>query len=312
MLGGGRKPLIQSFGTEPQAVVEHCLAANRIRKERDTRLTAVMVLFGLLFLPGLLLWLRRLPAPRGRSPKREDKRAGALGTALLVAVGVLAVLFLIKLPFSGFWALYAARHDRRPGRRLVAGQADLRAHREGPARPLGRPAGRRRRRRQGPRGGARQPRTRPRAEQLRQDLAKLTAEQQSNSSSTPAPRAYSAWAPAGAAGSSPRSWSPTRARQGDPPVPQLGRHTGDPRPAAACWSAARCNTGGFPTPSVTALDRHAGRRERRRGRPARGHRRGGLPGQGPRDTADLQQAAVRRRQPALPGRPVRRSGTASW
>ena len=35
MLGSGRKPLIQSFGTEPQVVVEHCLAANNIRKARD-------------------------------------------------------------------------------------------------------------------------------------------------------------------------------------------------------------------------------------------------------------------------------------
>ncbi len=52
MLGPGRKPLIQSFGSEPQFVVEHCLAANNIRRERDNRLTAVTVLCGLLFLPG--------------------------------------------------------------------------------------------------------------------------------------------------------------------------------------------------------------------------------------------------------------------
>src|SRR5205823_13775409 len=57
MLGGGRKPLIQSFGTEPQTVVEHCLSATRLRKQRDAQLTVIMVLFGLLFLPGVLLWL---------------------------------------------------------------------------------------------------------------------------------------------------------------------------------------------------------------------------------------------------------------
>ncbi|SCD54801.1 hypothetical protein GA0115246_102991, partial [Streptomyces sp. SolWspMP-sol7th] len=57
LLGGGRKPLIQSFGMEPQVVVEHCLAANSIRRARDTRLTVIMVLFGVLFLPGLLLYL---------------------------------------------------------------------------------------------------------------------------------------------------------------------------------------------------------------------------------------------------------------
>src|SRR3954451_14660604 len=57
MLAPGRAALIQSFGTEPQVVVEHCLAANTIRRERDNRLTTVMVLCGLLFLPGLLVWL---------------------------------------------------------------------------------------------------------------------------------------------------------------------------------------------------------------------------------------------------------------
>ncbi|WP_369245258.1 hypothetical protein [Streptomyces sp. R41] len=106
MLGAGRKPLIQSFGTEPQVVVEHCLAANRIRRERDNWLSAVMVLCGLLFLPGLLVWLLVFQI-RTQIAKREDKRASALATTLLVAVGALAVLFLIRMPFTGFWALYA-------------------------------------------------------------------------------------------------------------------------------------------------------------------------------------------------------------
>jgi len=106
MLGAGRKPLIQSFGTEPQVVVEHCLAANNIRRERDNWLSAVMVLCGLLFLPGLLVWLLVFQI-RTQIAKREDKRASALGTTLLIAVGALAVLFLIKMPFTGFWAWYA-------------------------------------------------------------------------------------------------------------------------------------------------------------------------------------------------------------
>ncbi|MFI6349663.1 hypothetical protein [Streptomyces sp. NPDC050560] len=105
MLGGGRAPLIQSFGMEPQVVVEHCLAANRIRKERDTRLTAVMVLCGVLFLPGLLAWLlvfqlRRLVA------KASGRRSSALATALLVGFGVFAALILWKLPIHGFWGWY--------------------------------------------------------------------------------------------------------------------------------------------------------------------------------------------------------------
>ena len=106
MLGGGRSPLIQSFGTEPQVVVEHCLAANRIRKERDSWLTAVMVLTGLIFLPGLLIWLLVFQIRRTIA-KASDKRAGALATTLLIGVGALAVIFLIKMPFTGFWAWYA-------------------------------------------------------------------------------------------------------------------------------------------------------------------------------------------------------------
>ncbi|AXK32361.1 hypothetical protein DVA86_06570 [Streptomyces armeniacus] len=105
LLGGARKPLIQSFGTEPQAVVEHCLAANRIRKARDTRLTVVMVIFGLLFLPGVLLWLLTFQLRRSIAGA-QDKRVGAFGMAALVAVGVLAVLFLIKLPYGGLLGLY--------------------------------------------------------------------------------------------------------------------------------------------------------------------------------------------------------------
>ncbi|MCT2588595.1 hypothetical protein LHJ74_01300 [Streptomyces sp. N2-109] len=105
MLGGARKPLIQSFGTEPRAVVEHCLAANRIRKERDARLTVVMVIFGLLFLPGVLLWLLAFQLRRSIAGS-QNKRVGAFGTAALVGLGVLAVIFLIRLPFEGFWALY--------------------------------------------------------------------------------------------------------------------------------------------------------------------------------------------------------------
>lgn len=104
-LGGSRKPLIQSFGMEPQTVVEHCLAANRIRKERDQRLTVVTVVCGILFLPGLLVWLgvfqlRRMLASGTR------RSAGPIGTLLLAAVGVLAVICLLFLPFDGVLGWY--------------------------------------------------------------------------------------------------------------------------------------------------------------------------------------------------------------
>ncbi|KIF73563.1 membrane protein [Streptomyces sp. 150FB] len=105
MLGKGRNALIQSFGTEPQTIVEHCLAANRIRKERDKKLTAVTVVFGVIFLPGLLIWLGVFMLRRNLAGAK-NKGAGAIGTLLLLAVGALAVLFLVKLPFNGFLGLY--------------------------------------------------------------------------------------------------------------------------------------------------------------------------------------------------------------
>ncbi|MGW2017293.1 hypothetical protein [Streptomyces sp. NPDC001927] len=105
MLGGARKALIQSFGTDPQPVVEHCLAATGIRKRRDVKLTLVTFVFGVLFLPGLLLWLgviqlRRLVAGS------ENKRTSAVGTVILVVAGLLAVLVLIKLPITGVLSIY--------------------------------------------------------------------------------------------------------------------------------------------------------------------------------------------------------------
>ncbi len=105
MLGGARKPLIQSFGTEPQAVVEHCLAATRLRKQRDSQLTVVMVVFGVLFLPGLLIWLVIFQAKKWITDQK-DKRAQALSTALLVAGAGLLLLFLVRLPFTGIAGIY--------------------------------------------------------------------------------------------------------------------------------------------------------------------------------------------------------------
>ncbi|MEU0682753.1 MULTISPECIES: hypothetical protein [Streptomyces] len=179
MLGSGRAPLIQSFGTQPQVVVEHALAAHRIRRERDNWLTAVMVLCGLLFLPGLLVWLLVFQI-RTTMAKRDDKRAGALATALLVGVGALAVLFLLRMPFSGFWAWYARAAVLAP----VVGWFWAKQICERTARDL--------RERwdsllSGSSIGAKVPEAVPSspgetaAEQLRQSLARLSAEQQSNS-----------------------------------------------------------------------------------------------------------------------------------
>ncbi|WP_043684025.1 hypothetical protein [Streptomyces xylophagus] len=181
MLGPGRQPLIQSFGTEPQAVVEHALAANNIRRARDNRLSMVMVLCGLLFLPGLVIWLLIFQL-RSLIDKRtqKNKRAGALATTLLVGVGAVAVIFLIKMPFTGFWAWYARACVVLP----VVGWLWAKQICENTAKDL---RGRWDSLLSGSSVGAKVPEAVPtspgetQAEQLRQSLAKLSAEQQSNS-----------------------------------------------------------------------------------------------------------------------------------
>ncbi|SHM50529.1 hypothetical protein SAMN05216499_111197 [Actinacidiphila paucisporea] len=180
MLGGGRKELVQSFGVEPQTVVEHCLAANRIRQERDSRLTLVMGVFGVLFLPGLLIWLGAFQLRRSLAGlKAGGNRYGTLGGAVLAVTIGLAALFAIKPPFSGFWHQYfrvmmiapiigwywAKRICERTARDLRDRWSGLLA---------------------GTAVGAKIPEAVPRnpnqlrAETLRQSLAKLSAEQSSN------------------------------------------------------------------------------------------------------------------------------------
>ncbi|MFH8367071.1 hypothetical protein [Streptomyces sp. NPDC018031] len=177
MLGGARGQLIQSFGIEPQTVVEHCLAANRIRKQRDTRLTGLMVVFGLLFLPGVLLWLGAFQLRRTMAGS-QDKRIGAAGTAAMVVLAGLAVLFMLKLPFTGFWGIYLRAMLVAPvigwwlAKRICERTAeDLRERWSGLLSGGG--------------VGAKVPEAVPSApggaaEQLRKGLEKLTAEQYSN------------------------------------------------------------------------------------------------------------------------------------
>jgi hypothetical protein len=105
MLGGARKALIQSFGAEPQPVVEHCLAATHLRRQRDAKLTLITFFCGILFLPGLLLWLGVVQLRRIAAGS-ENRRTGALGTAVLWAAGLFGVLVLVKLPFDGFLTNY--------------------------------------------------------------------------------------------------------------------------------------------------------------------------------------------------------------
>ncbi|MEU6310501.1 hypothetical protein [Streptomyces sp. NPDC047014] len=104
-LGPGRKALIQSFGADPQTVVEHCLAASHIRKQRDRRLRLIMLVCGVLFLPGLLLWLGLFQLRRSLASR--EGRGSWLGTVLLVFVAVVVAILMFRLPLTGFLGLYA-------------------------------------------------------------------------------------------------------------------------------------------------------------------------------------------------------------
>ncbi|MEW2496474.1 hypothetical protein AB0942_23480 [Streptomyces nodosus] len=247
MLGAGRKPLIQSFGLEPQVIVEHCLAAHRIRRDRDNWLSAVTVLCGVLFLPGFLLWLLVFQI-RTTLGKRADKRAGALATTLLVGVGIFAVIFLIRMPFTGFWAWYGRAAVVMPvvgwfwAKRICERTAaDLRDRWSSLLAGGGL--------------GAKIPEAVPgnpgdAAEQLRKELARLSAEQRSNSVFYAGPKGilgmgtrWGSWqlaedlvsAVPGKEFHPFRSWDVITAIQGD----------------LAMLERTSINTGGFPKPSIT-------------------------------------------------------------
>ncbi|MEV4330077.1 hypothetical protein AB0K02_05965 [Streptomyces sp. NPDC049597] len=248
MLGGARKALIQSFGTEPQTVVEHCLAATRIRKERDAKLTAVMALCGLVFLPGLLLWIGVFQLRRTLAGA-ANKRAGALGTILLVGIGAMAVILLLRLPFTGFWGYYIRGMIVAPvvgwmlAKRICESTAkDMRARWDSLLSGGG--------------GiGAKVPEAVPgnpdetAREQLRQGLQKLTAEQHSNVVFYAGPK--------GILGMGTRwgSWQMAEELVADEPGKEINQFRS--------WDVIRAihdklkllergplNSGGFPTPSV--------------------------------------------------------------
>ncbi|WP_329015978.1 hypothetical protein [Streptomyces sp. NBC_00690] len=247
MLGGGRGALIQSFGMEPQTVVEHALAASRIRKERDTKLTVITAVCGLLFLPGLLLWMGVFQLRRTIAGA-QNKRAGTLGTILLFAIGALALLFLIRLPFGGFWAYYLRGMIVAPVigwflalRICEATAKDLRARWDGllsgggvaakvPDAVPGNPGDKAR-------------------EELRQGLHKLTAEQHANSVFYAGPK--------GILGMGTRwgSWQLAEELVSKDPTKEINQFRS--------WDVIRAmhdklkllergplNSGGFPTPSV--------------------------------------------------------------
>lgn len=178
MLGGARKALIQSFGTDPQTVVEHCLSANNLRKARDTRLTLVTVVFGVLFLPGMLAWVIAFRI-RDALNKSKDTAFRAVGTVLLAAFGIGALVLMVKLPLDGLLALYVRGALVAPvigwliAKRIAETSAkDMRARWDGLLSGTGVIA-------KIPEAVPKNPNETAR-EALRQGLEKLSAEQQSN------------------------------------------------------------------------------------------------------------------------------------
>ncbi|MEU2389942.1 hypothetical protein [Streptomyces sp. NPDC007369] len=177
-LPAGRKPIIQSFGADPQTVVEHCLAASHIRKQRDRKLRLIMLVAGVLFLPGLLLWLGLFQLRK--SLLGREKYASWMSTLVLVGVGVVAAVMMFRLPFDGFLGLYLRGMIIAPAlgwflaRRICESTAaDLRSRWDGLLAGDG--------------VGAKIPEAVPgnpdekAREDLRHALAKLTAENRSNS-----------------------------------------------------------------------------------------------------------------------------------
>ncbi|MFF4497516.1 hypothetical protein [Streptomyces sp. NPDC001546] len=177
-LGPGRKPLIQSFGADPQTVVEHCLAASRLRKERDRKLRLIMLVCGLVFLPGLLLWLGLFQLRRTLG--KGGGKSSWIGTVILVGIGLVVAVLMFRLPFSGFLGLYLRAMIIAPvlgwflARRLCETTAeDMRARWDGLLGGGGVAA-------KIPEAVPGNPDEKAR-EDLRRQLAKLTAEDRSNS-----------------------------------------------------------------------------------------------------------------------------------
>ncbi|MFC9942656.1 hypothetical protein [Streptomyces pratensis] len=247
MLGGGRAALIQSFGSDPQTVVEHCLSATRLRKARDSKLTLITAVFGIAFLPGLVLWVLAFRL-RDFLNKSKDKFFQALGGVVLIALGAAAAFFLITMPLTGFLGLYLRAAAVAPligwllAKRIAETSVnDLRARWEGLLSGSGVSA-------KIPEAVPKNPNETAR-EALRQGLEKLSAEQQSNSVFYAGPK--------GILGMGTRWGSWQLAEELTPEDPSKEIHQ------FRSWDVVRAihdqlkmlergplNTGGFPTPSV--------------------------------------------------------------
>ncbi|MBV6698307.1 hypothetical protein [Kitasatospora aureofaciens] len=104
-LGATRKPIVPSFGTDTRQIVEHCLAAQEFRANRDRRLTTITIVFGLLALPGTLIWLAAFYL-RTWLLKDKSRQNEVYGGLALLAAGAIAVLLALRPPAAGLLGTY--------------------------------------------------------------------------------------------------------------------------------------------------------------------------------------------------------------
>ncbi|MFJ8042301.1 hypothetical protein ACIRBX_17590 [Kitasatospora sp. NPDC096147] len=105
-LGAGRNPLVPSFGTDTRMVVEHCLAAEDLRDQRDRKLQIISVLTGVLFLPGTLIWLAIFYGRDWSRRKAPANRRGLYNSLLMFVGAGLALLLALIPPVAGPFSLY--------------------------------------------------------------------------------------------------------------------------------------------------------------------------------------------------------------
>jgi hypothetical protein len=104
MLGDGRthrKPLVPSFATDARMVTEYCLEAKELRRRRDRKLTGILLLFGLPFLPGTLLWLAIFQVRRMVNKFGAARERALAWVITLVLAFVLGYLLILNPPFTG-------------------------------------------------------------------------------------------------------------------------------------------------------------------------------------------------------------------
>ncbi|WP_441247242.1 hypothetical protein [Kitasatospora sp. McL0602] len=101
-----RNPLVPSFGTDTRMVVEHCLAAEELRRGRDRQLTLVTLICGVLFLPGTLIWLAAFYSRAYFKRTSPSSREGFFNMLVMLLAFGLAALLAWRPPLHGLLGIY--------------------------------------------------------------------------------------------------------------------------------------------------------------------------------------------------------------